>query len=140
MRKKCPGPRPQKRKGEGYHVRNQRNGYVTIQSEQIEGWMVVAGAGRGIGAGIARRLCERGACVIVADLDLAAAEETAARLCGDGHRAQAGYVDVTEETSVEALGDVTVRLGNLVGWVNNAGSSAVLPPTNPSAHASHPLL
>ena len=108
---------------------------MTIQSEQIQGWIVVTGAGRGIGAGIAQRLCERGACVIVADLDLAAAEETAARLCGDGHRAQAGYVDVTEETSVEALGDVTVRLGNLVGWVNNAGISEVIPLTDMSVEA-----
>jgi glucose 1-dehydrogenase len=108
---------------------------VTIQSEQIEGWIVVTGAGRGIGAGIAQRLCERGACVMVADLDLAAAEETAARLCRDGHRAQAGHVDVTEETSVEALGDVTVRLGKLVGWVNNAGISEVVPLIDMSVEA-----
>src|SRR5260370_17129549 len=102
MRKKCPGPRPQKRKGEGYHVRNQGDGYVTIQSEQIEGWIVVTGAGRGIGAGIARRLCERGACVMVADLDLAAAEATAARLCPHAPRPQAGHLDSTDETHVEA--------------------------------------
>ena len=72
---------------------------------------------------------------MVADLDLAAAEETAARLCRDGHRAQAGHVDVTEETSVEALGDVTVRLGKLVGWVNNAGISEVVPLTDMSVDA-----
>src|SRR5260370_37000017 len=127
MRKKCPGPRPQKRKGEGYHVRNQGRGYVTIQSEQIQGWIVVTGAGRGIGAGIAQRLCERGACVMVADLDLATAEETAARLRRDGHRARAGHVDVTEETSVEALGNVTALLGKLVGSGNNAGISQANP-------------
>jgi NAD(P)-dependent dehydrogenase (short-subunit alcohol dehydrogenase family) len=73
--------------------------------------------------------------VIVADLDLATAKETAARLCREGHRALAGHVDVTEETSVEALGDVTVRLGKLVGWVNNAGISEVIPLTDMSVEA-----
>ena len=69
---------------------------------------------------------------MVADLDLAAAKETAARLCREGHRAQAGHVDVTEEISVEALGNVTVGLGKLVGWVNNAGISEVIPLTDMS--------
>src|SRR5258708_39939733 len=105
---------------------------MSIQSEEIEGWIVVSGAGRGMGAGISQRLCERGACVIVADLDLATAEETAARLRRDGHRAQAGRGDVTEETSVEALGGVAIRHGNLVGWGHHAGISEVIPLTGMS--------
>ena len=103
---------------------------MTIQSGQIEGWIVVTGAGRGIGAGIARQLCERGAGVIIADLDLATAEGTAKGLRGDGHQASAMQVDVASETSVEALAEAAIRHGKLVGWVNNAGISERVPLTD----------
>jgi NAD(P)-dependent dehydrogenase (short-subunit alcohol dehydrogenase family) len=90
---------------------------------QIDGWIVVTGAGRGIGAGIAKSLCEQGAKVVVADLDLHAAEETCTALRELGYTVQPKQVDVTEETSVEALADAAVELGPLVGWVNNVGIS-----------------
>lgn len=84
---------------------------------------VVTGGAQGIGEAICRRFAEAGADVVVADLDLARAEEVAGRLEDEfGHRAVAVNVDVAEETSVTALADRTVEeLGRLDVWVNNAG-------------------
>jgi NAD(P)-dependent dehydrogenase (short-subunit alcohol dehydrogenase family) len=87
----------------------------------IEGVAVVTGAARGNGAAIARRLAERGAHVLVADLDGDGAQAHAAALRSDGHAANDSAVDVAEEASVEALGDAASALGQLVAWVNNAG-------------------
>jgi NAD(P)-dependent dehydrogenase (short-subunit alcohol dehydrogenase family) len=84
---------------------------------------VVTGAARGIGAGIATRLAEAGAEVVLADLDGEAAAALAKQLEEDHGRAMVGAgVDVAEEASVVALADLTVeRLGRLDIWVNNAG-------------------
>ncbi|AMJ61538.1 SDR family NAD(P)-dependent oxidoreductase [Bosea sp. PAMC 26642] len=96
---------------------------MTTGSFHIDGWAVVTGAGRGIGAGIAQRLCEQGAKVVIADLDFQAAEAACAALREQGYTTEARRVDVTEEASVEALADAAVQLGPLVAWVNNAGMS-----------------
>ncbi|MGV9798250.1 SDR family NAD(P)-dependent oxidoreductase [Mycobacterium sp. NPDC003449] len=61
---------------------------------------VVTGAAQGIGAGVAERLVSEGAKVLVADLDLGAAEETARRL---GGAASPFRVDVTDRAGVDAL-------------------------------------
>lgn len=61
---------------------------------------VVVGGASGIGWATCRLLHERGATVVVADANEQAAAERAAEL---GDRARALHVDVTEETSVEAL-------------------------------------
>lgn len=61
---------------------------------------VVVGGASGIGWATCRLLHERGATVVVADVNEQAAAERAAEL---GDRARALHVDVTEETSVEAL-------------------------------------
>jgi 3-oxoacyl-[acyl-carrier protein] reductase len=61
---------------------------------------VVTGGARGIGRGIASVLAREGARIVVADIDAAAAEGTAAEL-GDGAIAVAA--DVTDRASVEAM-------------------------------------
>lgn len=63
---------------------------------------MVTGAARGIGAATARRFAEEGAMVLVADRDGFEAEETAARLRGQGRTAQAWMCDVSDRASVEA--------------------------------------
>ena len=60
---------------------------------------LVTGAARGIGAAIARRLCETGRHVIVADLDLDAAGRLAAELAS----AEARRLDAGEPGSISAL-------------------------------------
>jgi 3-oxoacyl-[acyl-carrier protein] reductase len=61
---------------------------------------VVTGAARGIGRGIAAVLAAEGARVVIADIDAAAAEQTAAEL---GEGAIAIATDVTDRASVDAL-------------------------------------
>ncbi|AGP60259.1 SDR family NAD(P)-dependent oxidoreductase [Streptomyces rapamycinicus] len=83
--------------------------------------LVTGGAG-GIGAAICRTIAERGARVLVADIDIAAAERTARALPD----AVALHVDLDDQLDVAALGDaVTSRFGGVDILVNNAGVSSV---------------
>ena len=61
---------------------------------------VVTGAAAGIGAAIAATVAERGHHVIVSDLDLGAAEETAARIEAAGHRATAIKLDMSDREAI----------------------------------------
>jgi NAD(P)-dependent dehydrogenase (short-subunit alcohol dehydrogenase family) len=81
---------------------------------------VITGAGGGMGRDAAQLFSEEGASVCVADVDLAAAEETAAS-CSE---AFAIRVDVADEPSVVAMMDATVeRYGGIDVLYNNAGIS-----------------
>ncbi|HYB42886.1 MAG TPA: SDR family NAD(P)-dependent oxidoreductase [Candidatus Methylomirabilis sp.] len=64
---------------------------------------LITGGGSGIGRACALRFAEEGARVCVADLDLAAAAETARRVDGDGRRALAVAVDTTDEAANDAM-------------------------------------
>jgi 3-oxoacyl-[acyl-carrier protein] reductase len=90
----------------------------------VEGTVVVTGGARGLGQAIGRGLAERGAHVILADIDADAARGAAARMCEQGLRVQAQAVDVGDEDSIAALADVAARDGRLLAWVNNAGVNA----------------
>ena len=79
---------------------------------------IVTGGAMGIGLGIARRLAEAGASVLVADKDAAAAEAAASKIEG----AIAIEVDVAEEAQVEAMIAKAVEaLGGVDILINNAG-------------------
>ncbi|MBI5104969.1 MAG: SDR family oxidoreductase [Solirubrobacterales bacterium] len=82
---------------------------------------VVTGGAMGIGLGIARRLHEAGAAVVVADLDAGAARDAVATL-GGGDRAIAFHGDVSDERTVNAMVAAAVDgFGGLDILVNNAG-------------------
>ncbi|TGJ85244.1 hypothetical protein E0Z10_g3504 [Xylaria hypoxylon] len=100
---------------------------------QVEGIVLVTGAGSGIGRAVAQRLAYFGAKVVLcADLTVEAAQETA-EMCknvkrlGDlGNLETAAYqVDVRNETSVDNLVDGVARTyGRIDVFVNTAGSGA----------------
>ncbi len=78
---------------------------------------IVTGGARGIGAAIASRFAAEGATVVVADIDLAAAQGHAAAIGG-----LALPVDVANRASVEAMvADAAQAVGPADVLVNNAG-------------------
>lgn len=90
---------------------------------------IVTGAGSGLGAEFAGALADAGAAVVTADLNLAGAEATAARLQAGGATALAIAANMTIEADVIALVERTVaELGRVDILVNNAGIGTVGPP------------
>jgi 3-oxoacyl-[acyl-carrier protein] reductase len=83
---------------------------------------VVTGAARGIGAAVAALLAAEGASVAVLDRDHAGAEETAAKITSDGHRAIPVVADVSQADQVTgAFERVNQAYGGVHILVNNAG-------------------
>ncbi|QPK82359.1 glucose 1-dehydrogenase [Schaalia sp. ZJ405] len=80
---------------------------------------IVTGASQGIGRGIALTLAERGATVVVVDINGEAAQETAAQCAG---KSVGVALDVSSRQSVdEAVADVISTFGKVDILVNNAG-------------------
>lgn len=91
---------------------------------------LVTGAAGGIGKAIATRLAAEGACVVIADLDLAKAQDAAADISGaKGADVVVGVqADVTDAAQVQAAVDAAVlAFGGLDLLVNNAGLSISKP-------------
>jgi len=90
---------------------------------------IVTGGARGLGEAICLRLAHEGAHVVVADLNLEGAEETATNIVAQtGQRAIAAQVDVTDEGQVKEMVDRTVlEFGRLDILVSNAGILAAQP-------------
>src|SRR5262249_17768642 len=84
---------------------------------------LITGGARGIGAATAERLAEDGAAVALCDLDLAAAETTAAQIAARcGVKAVGLRADVSKADEVERMiEEIVLRLGSLDILVNNAG-------------------
>lgn len=92
--------------------------------------IIVTGGGSGIGAATAQELASSGAAVIVADLDLAHAEDVVRAIAAVGGKAYACAVDVAKAEEVEAMVAFAVRTsGALHGIVNNAGIGGPAAPT-----------
>ena len=92
---------------------------------EIEGALaVVTGGANGIGKGIVRALLERGATVVIADIEEPVLDATVAELGVEfGESAVSGVqTDVSDEASVEALADhVFATFGRCNVLFNNAG-------------------
>ena len=89
---------------------------------------LVTGAGRGIGAAIAKRLAADGHLVAVADAHGGRAEQTARAIDPAGKRAAAVMADVSDAVSVsDMVAEVTNRLGAPSILVNNAGVISAAP-------------
>lgn len=83
---------------------------------------VVTGGASGIGAAICRGFAAEGANVVVADINLGAAQDLAEEISSKGGAAVAARVDVGERDSVRAGIAVAVeKFGRLDAYFNNAG-------------------
>jgi NAD(P)-dependent dehydrogenase (short-subunit alcohol dehydrogenase family) len=85
--------------------------------------ILVTGAGSGIGRAAARRMAEEGGRMVCADIDAAAAEQTAATIRDDGGDASAAHCDVSDPGSVAAtVAQTLARNGRLHALINVAGT------------------
>ena len=83
---------------------------------------IITGAGGDLGRGMALRLAEEGARVMVNDKNLQKAQETMGRVAGRGGQALAHGADVTKATEVKEMVDQVIREWKQLDiLVNNAG-------------------
>jgi NAD(P)-dependent dehydrogenase (short-subunit alcohol dehydrogenase family) len=83
---------------------------------------VITGGGRGIGAGIALKLAQLGATVIICGRDRDSLDATCRQIRSTGAQCEAIACDVTEQPSVSALaGRVFQTFGHTDILINNAG-------------------
>jgi len=95
---------------------------MPLEIELADKVAVVTGAGSGIGKGAALAFAKAGLRVIVADIDLSAAEEVAAAARGLGVEASGVGCDVASLESFVSLRDAVMdRFGRVDVVVNNAG-------------------
>ena len=82
---------------------------------------IVTGSGGGIGQAYAEALAREGAAVVVADINLQGAEKVADGINGEGGRALALPVDVSDPASAKEMADRTLaEFGGIDYLVNNA--------------------
>lgn len=81
---------------------------------------IVTGAGRGLGKGIAKKLAEEGASVVLADMN--PADEAVKEITDNGGTAVSYTVNISEQEEVKALVNFAIeKFGTLDIMVNNAG-------------------
>src|SRR4030042_3950164 len=83
---------------------------------------LVTGAAQGIGRAIALLLAQKGADIVVSDINLEKAEETAKEIEAIGRKAMAIRADVANANDVERMVEAILeRFGQIALLVNNAG-------------------
>ncbi|WHH59045.1 3-oxoacyl-ACP reductase FabG [Petroclostridium sp. X23] len=83
---------------------------------------VVTGAGRGLGKGIALKLAQEGAKVVVSDIDINNASETCKEIQQSGGQAIAVQTNIAKREDVEQMfKEASEKLGEVDILVNNAG-------------------
>ena len=101
-------------------------------SQQLSGkTVIVTGAAGGLGRAFALGFAERGANLVIADMNTAGAAETVSLVEATGARAIAVQVNVADKASCEAMADAAVAaFGSLDVLVNNAAVYATLQRTD----------
>jgi 3-oxoacyl-[acyl-carrier protein] reductase len=95
---------------------------------------LITGAGSGIGRASALAFADEGACVLVADVNAASAEDTAQEIVSRGAAAEAIAVDVTHAEQVsDAVKHAVDRFGRLDVLFNNAGLPQTFTPAEESS-------
>lgn len=88
----------------------------------------ITGAGSGMGKAIALAYAREGAKVVVADINLDAAQAVAAEIGAGGREAAAVQIDVRDQAQAQAIVDAAVQsFGGLNILVNNAGVGRIIP-------------
>jgi 3-oxoacyl-[acyl-carrier protein] reductase/2-hydroxycyclohexanecarboxyl-CoA dehydrogenase len=83
---------------------------------------IVTGSGRGLGAGIALKLAQEGAKVVVADISKDSALEMVSKIVKGGGEASAFEVNIADQNQVKKMFDFTIeQYGTVDIIVNNAG-------------------
>lgn len=83
---------------------------------------IITGAGKGIGAAIARRFAEEGAQVAVCDVSEDNVQNLVKEIAGRGQEAMGFKVDVTDRAAIAAMvKEVVAKFGAVDILVNNAG-------------------
>lgn len=89
---------------------------------------IVTGGAKGIGQGIAYRLAEAGAAVLIADMDEEATQLAVNKLKDKGWKAEGCKIDVSDESQVKGMIDrCKESFGSVDILVNNAG---IYPPAS----------
>ncbi len=89
---------------------------------------LITGAAHGIGRATAQILGERGAVVIVSDIDVTAAQQTALELNDQGLRAEPWQLDVADHASIPAVIEDIAKQHDGIGiLIANAGTGARMP-------------
>ena len=93
-----------------------------IQMDLKEQVVLVTGGARGIGKAIAEKFAEKGAQLVIADISLSSAEETAKEMLANGVRTLALRLDVSKSEEVTAAFEKIVKeFGRIDVVINNAG-------------------
>ena len=84
----------------------------------------MTGGARGLGKAMAQSLAQVGSDIVIADLDLETAQQTADSLASEGSRTLAVRVDVTDPADVDKMTEeILSKLGRIDVLFNNAGIS-----------------
>ncbi|WP_413376701.1 SDR family NAD(P)-dependent oxidoreductase [Alkalihalobacillus sp. 1P02AB] len=84
--------------------------------------ILVTGAGSGIGKGIAKKLAQKGAKIVINDVDIEKAKKVASEISEKGQTAIGLRADITKTNEVHVMvEEVIERYGRIDGLVNNTG-------------------
>jgi NAD(P)-dependent dehydrogenase (short-subunit alcohol dehydrogenase family) len=98
--------------------------------------VVITGAGRGLGFGMARRFGQEGARVVIAEIDPSTGQQAAETLRAEGIAASYAPLDVRDPAQSQLLVEnLTAEHGHVDVWVNNAGIALKAPAESISIEA-----